>query len=103
MAEEGRVAARNIRRDAIHHLKELEKGGDVGSDDVHRAEDRLQKLTDAHTAAIDSALKGQRGRDHGSVTTALLRRQRRLLRALRLTRRPAPERPDRRSTPRTWP
>jgi ribosome recycling factor len=57
MAEEGRVAARNIRRDAIHHLKELEKGGDVGSDDVHRAEDRLQKLTDAHTAAIDSALK----------------------------------------------
>ena len=59
MAEEGRVAARNIRRDAIHHLKELEKGGDVGSDDVHRAEDRLQKLTDAHTAAIDSALKGK--------------------------------------------
>jgi ribosome recycling factor len=59
MAEEGRVAARNIRRDAIHHLKELEKGGDVGSDDVHRAEDRLQKLTDAHTSAIDAALKAK--------------------------------------------
>ena len=50
MAEEGRVAARNIRRDAIHHLKELEKDGDVGSDDVHRAEDRLQKLTDERGA-----------------------------------------------------
>ncbi len=59
MAEEGRIAARNIRRDAIHHLKELEKDGDVGADDVHRAEDRLQKLTDTHTAAIDSALKGK--------------------------------------------
>ena len=58
MAEEGKVAARNIRRDAIHQLKELEKG-DVGSDEVHRAEDQLQKLTDAHTAAIDSALKGK--------------------------------------------
>jgi ribosome recycling factor len=53
------VAARNVRRDAIHHLKELEKGGDVGADEVHRAEERLQKLTDEHTAAIDAALKAK--------------------------------------------
>jgi ribosome recycling factor len=59
MAEEGKVAARNIRRDAIHHLKELEKDGDVGADDIRRAEDRLQKLTDQHTAAIDAALKAK--------------------------------------------
>jgi ribosome recycling factor len=59
MAEEGRVAARNVRRDAIHHLKELEKHGETGADDVHRAEDRLQKLTDQHTAAIDAALKAK--------------------------------------------
>src|SRR5437763_4936946 len=59
MAEEGRVAARNIRRDAIHHLKELEKNSETGADDVHRAEDRLQKLTDQHTAAIDAALKAK--------------------------------------------
>jgi ribosome recycling factor len=59
MAEEGRVAARNVRRDCIHHLKELEKNGDTGADDVRRAEDRLQKLTDQHTAAIDSALKAK--------------------------------------------
>jgi ribosome recycling factor len=59
MAEEGKVAARNIRRDAIHHLKELEKDGDVGADDIRRAEDRLQKLTDQHTAGIDAALKAK--------------------------------------------
>ena len=59
MGEEGKVAARNIRRDAIHHLKELEKDGDVGADDIRRAEDRLQKLTDQHTTAIDAALKAK--------------------------------------------
>jgi ribosome recycling factor len=59
MAEEGRVAARNVRRDAIHHLKDLEKKGDTGADDVHRAEDRLQKLTDQYTSAIDAALKAK--------------------------------------------
>ena len=59
MAEEGRVAARNIRRDAIHRLKDLEKNGETGSDDVHRAEDRLQKLTDERVAQIDAALKAK--------------------------------------------
>ena len=59
LAEEGRVAARNVRRDAIHQMKEMEKKGEVGSDDVHRAEDRLQKLTDEHTTAIDAALKAK--------------------------------------------
>jgi ribosome recycling factor len=59
MAEEGRVAARNVRRDAIHRLKELEKNGETGSDDVHRAEERLQKLTDERVAQIDAALKAK--------------------------------------------
>ena len=59
MAEEGRVAARNIRRDAIHRLKELEKNGETGSDDVHRAEDKLQKLTDERVHQIDAALKAK--------------------------------------------
>src|ERR671939_428400 len=59
MAEEGRVAVRNIRRDAIHHLKDAEKNGEAGADDVHRAEERLQKVTDEHVAAIDSALKAK--------------------------------------------
>jgi ribosome recycling factor len=59
MAEDGRVAARNVRRDALHHLKKLEHDGEAGADDVHRAEDRLQKLTDEHTQKIDAALKAK--------------------------------------------
>src|SRR5216110_2240697 len=54
IAEEGRVAVRNVRRDTVHHLKELK---DVGSDDERRAEERVQKLTDDHTKTIDDLLK----------------------------------------------
>jgi ribosome recycling factor len=57
LAEEGRVAVRNVRRDVIHHLKELVDDGDIGADEEHRAEDRAQKLTDEHVKAIDEALK----------------------------------------------
>ena len=57
LAEEGRVAVRNVRRDTLHHLKELEREGEAGADDVHRAEDRVQKLTDEHVHGIDAALK----------------------------------------------
>ena len=57
MAEEGKVAVRNVRRDAIHHLKELVDKGEVGSDEEHRAEDRVQKLTDEHVHEIDELLK----------------------------------------------
>ena len=56
LAEEGRVAVRNIRRDVMHELKELRTGGDVGEDDEKRAEADLQKLTDKHIAEIDSQL-----------------------------------------------
>jgi len=57
LAEDGRVAVRNVRRDAMHHLKELVKNGDVGDDDERRAEERVQKLTDEHVAKIDELLK----------------------------------------------
>ena len=57
MAEEGRVAVRNVRRDAIKHLEELVRGGDVGDDDERAAEGRVQKLTDEHVAKIDDLLK----------------------------------------------
>ena len=57
MAEEGKVAVRNVRRDAIHHLKELVDNGEVGSDEEHRAEERVQKLTDEHVHEIDELLK----------------------------------------------
>jgi len=57
LAEEGRIALRNVRRDAIAQLKELERDGEVGSDDLHRAEDRVQKLTDGHVKLVDDLYK----------------------------------------------
>jgi ribosome recycling factor len=55
IAEEGRVAVRNVRRDTVQHLKDLKDH--VGSDDERRAEDRVQKLTDDHTKTIDDLLR----------------------------------------------
>ena len=57
MAEDGKVAIRNVRRDAIHHLKELVDNGEGGSDEEDRAEDRVQKLTDEHVNEVDELLK----------------------------------------------
>ena len=57
MAEEGRVAVRNIRRDVMRHLEELVRNGDVGDDDERAAEARVQKLTDEHVHKIDDLLK----------------------------------------------
>jgi ribosome recycling factor len=57
LAEEGRVAIRNVRRDTMHHLRELKTEGDASSDDEHRAEVELQKLTDARVSDLDNVLK----------------------------------------------
>ena len=57
MAEEGRTAVRNVRRDVMHDLKELVREGDVGDDEERRAEDRAQKLTDEHVKRIDELLR----------------------------------------------
>jgi ribosome recycling factor len=57
LTEEGRVAVRNVRRDVMHHLKDLVKAGDVGDDEERRAEERAQKLTDEHVKRIDDLLK----------------------------------------------
>ncbi len=56
IAEEGRVAIRNIRRDVMHDLRELKEAGETGSDDEHRAELELQKVTDARIAELDELL-----------------------------------------------
>jgi ribosome recycling factor len=57
LAEEGRVAVRNVRRDVMHDLKELVRDGAVGDDEERRAEEKAQKLTDEHVAKIDDLLK----------------------------------------------
>ena len=59
VAEDGRVAVRNIRRDTMHDLRELKKEGEAGEDDERRAEAALQKQTDEAIAEIDAMLKGK--------------------------------------------
>ncbi len=56
IAEEGRVAIRNVRRDVMQDLRELKGAGDAGSDDEHRAELELQKVTDARISELDEQL-----------------------------------------------
>ena len=57
IAEEGRIAIRNIRRDVMHDLRELRDAGEAGADDEHRAEGELQKLTDEKVHELDGLLK----------------------------------------------
>jgi ribosome recycling factor len=59
IAEEGRIAIRNVRRDTMHDLRELRNEGEVGADDEHRAEVELQKVTDERIAELDGLLKGK--------------------------------------------
>jgi len=59
VAEEGRIAIRNIRRDTMSDLRELKKEGEAGEDDERRAEASLQKQTDEAIAEIDELLKGK--------------------------------------------
>jgi len=51
--ENAKIAIRNIRRDANHHLKELLKSKDISEDDDHRAEQNIQQVTDKHVTQVD--------------------------------------------------
>jgi ribosome recycling factor len=59
VAEDGRIAVRNIRRDVMHDLRDLKKEGEAGADDEHRAEVELQKSTDGAIGEIDALLKSK--------------------------------------------
>lgn len=59
VAEEGRVAVRNIRRDVMGDLRELKDEGEAGEDEEHRAEAELQKVTDGAIGEIDALMKGK--------------------------------------------
>jgi ribosome recycling factor len=56
--EDGRVAVRNVRRDAIEHVRRSVQNKEASEDDQHKAQDQLQKLTDRYIAIID-----QRGKE----------------------------------------
>jgi ribosome recycling factor len=51
--EEGRVAVRNLRRDAIEDLRELEKEGLISEDDLYKGRDEVQELTDRYIKRVD--------------------------------------------------
>jgi len=55
-AEEGRVAIRNIRRDALDTIRKLEKNAEISEDEARDQQDKLQKLTNKYTARIDELL-----------------------------------------------
>jgi ribosome recycling factor len=55
-AENAKVAVRNLRRDALHHLKEAMKNKEISEDDERRAQDDTQKLTDRYVAEVDKIL-----------------------------------------------
>ena len=59
MAEEGRVAVRNVRRDANDHVKKLQKDGKISEDDRDQALEEIQKSTDEYTGKIDTILKSK--------------------------------------------
>jgi len=59
MAEEGRIAVRNVRRDANNDMKRAEKESEISKNDLSRGHDEVQKLTDAHVAQIDEMLSAK--------------------------------------------
>jgi ribosome recycling factor len=56
MAEDGRIAVRNIRRDARKQMEAAEKAGEISADDLERAEKELEKITHEHVERIDTAV-----------------------------------------------
>jgi ribosome recycling factor len=56
MAEDGRIAVRNVRRDARKQLEAFEKDGEISADDLERAEKELDKMTHDHVERIDQGL-----------------------------------------------
>ncbi len=61
LAENSKVAVRNIRRHVIHDLEELQKEGEISEDELRRTKDEMQKLTDKHIEKIDEMLKHKEG------------------------------------------
>ena len=59
MAEDARIAVRNVRREAIEKLKDREKKKEISEDDVKRGQERIQKETDAHVKKVDEILKSK--------------------------------------------
>jgi ribosome recycling factor len=58
-AEEGRIAVRNIRREVVDKLRAMEKAGTISEDELHRYQEQVQKVTDAHIEQIAAVEKAK--------------------------------------------
>ena len=58
-AEDGRISVRHVRRDALNHLKDEQKAGDITEDDLSHGEKEVQKLTDDYVKKIDDHLSAK--------------------------------------------
>jgi len=59
LAEEGRVAIRNIRRDAVEHVNKIEKEKKISEDDSKKAQKHIQEITDKFTESVDKLVAGK--------------------------------------------
>ena len=59
IGEEGKVAVRNIRRDAVDRIKKLEKDKAIGKDESATGQEGLQKITDKYAKVVDDVLKAK--------------------------------------------
>jgi ribosome recycling factor len=59
LTEEGRVAVRNVRRDAIQHIRELQKDDHLSEDDIKRSETIIQDITDGHIKTLNEMMENK--------------------------------------------
>ncbi|MAS78289.1 MAG: ribosome recycling factor [Candidatus Marinimicrobia bacterium] len=59
LAEEGRIAVRNVRRDAIHQLRNLQKEDHISEDEIKRSETEIQNLTDNHVKTLNEIMESK--------------------------------------------
>jgi len=59
LAEEGRIAVRNVRRDAINHLRTLQKEDHISEDEIKRSESEMQNITDVHVKTLNELMESK--------------------------------------------
>ena len=59
LAEEGRIAVRNVRRDAINHLRTLQKEDHISEDEMKRSESEMQNITDGHVKTLNELMESK--------------------------------------------
>ena len=59
LTEEGRIAVRNVRRDAIHHIRDLQKDDHLSEDEIKRSETKIQDITDGHIKTLSDMMENK--------------------------------------------